>query len=426
MGHLAGSIRPGGNESVTYIVIIACILGALAALLVGIIWYFQRPKQRLGSGATTPEPGPAAATYQLCVLPPGPEFVAGFAFGKQTPAWQAAMHEVGLTLKSQGVRHILLAHGTFVGDDPVGLVNFSRIVLPGLSPRLVRRIRTSVKAYNNFLAQDLGNFPPIAIKLMERSLGIPCSDFTWSSANHHWARMVGAYDLILRLAQITTDFAPSDRIVLVGHSHAGQLFALVAALICPEATPIKEPLLAFFERHFGSLAGVLAGIDYRRLVFVTLGTPRRYPWPQMMRNQVVHIVNHRGDSLATGSVRRALQTFSGDYVQRYAVSGSDFRAVNKTERLGNAELDQILGPGEHLPTWRRLARNPERPLNWGHSLLVDFGDQSRLGPNFVATILGHGTYTKGKHMLPLWQLLAGHMTTGGGAEGHEVFAWPNC
>jgi hypothetical protein len=53
----------------------------------------------------------------------------------------------------------------------------------------------------------------------------------WSSENHHVGRLEGALGLVRALATHAELGAPRGRILILGHSHAGQVFALVTQLL---------------------------------------------------------------------------------------------------------------------------------------------------------------------------------------------------
>ena len=54
--------------------------------------------------------------------------------------------------------------------------------------------------------------------------------FDWSSGNDHLARAEAAVKLFNRLADLPIDLA-TERLLLWGHSHAGNVFALLTNLL---------------------------------------------------------------------------------------------------------------------------------------------------------------------------------------------------
>src|SRR5262249_52894101 len=101
-------------------------------------------------------------------------------------------------------------------------------------------------------------------------------------------------------------------------------------------------------------------------------------------------------------------TRHGDYVHQLGVHGSDFPAPTAGDRAANARLDHILGQGTNVRAWLRQLAGGLRVSPYGHTVLVDYGDDAGALPNFSATGLGHAAYTRRDAMLFHARLVADH------------------
>jgi methionyl-tRNA synthetase len=132
-------------------------------------------------------------------------------------------------LKKHQVRLILLVHGTFAGDDAFGLFD----LLDPINKRLADKLKNKGKRLINRLTKDMGNNTPEYADTLRGALDneIIYELFVWSSANFHLARLQGAIELAQTLAEKITQnnilALANERLLLMGHSHAGQLFALL-------------------------------------------------------------------------------------------------------------------------------------------------------------------------------------------------------
>src|ERR1700729_2532615 len=75
-----------------------------------------------------------------------------------TADWQRAMREVGAQMRSAGVRLVVFAHGSFVGDDPLAIARVLEEALPML-PDLGRAVRGFTRVQISRVLGDLSNFP---------------------------------------------------------------------------------------------------------------------------------------------------------------------------------------------------------------------------------------------------------------------------
>ena len=313
--------------------------------------------------------------------------------------WRPAMRAHGHVMRAAGVVEATFVHGTFVGTDPFSMLR----ALHGLSPRLFHALElpigAAVKRAGDFVARDAGNFDRRWIHLFQGAVEIPSSLFVWSSENTHAARLLGAVRLAEhlndKLKALSLSTRPA-RVLLVGHSHAAQVFALLLQLI--HEVSHAETLVRVASVLGEDIDTLLYRIEYLRrfeLDVVTLGAPVRYGWPIKAQPRLLHIINHRGDSPDGGRFDGLMSTRDGDYLQQFGVAGSDLPALTAELRTLNAELDLVLGPGCAPQKWIENLRHRRRVHQGGCTYLVDYKDASSMGlPNCLATNFGHAIYTR--------------------------------
>ncbi|MDQ3231159.1 MAG: hypothetical protein M3Q07_05000, partial [Pseudobdellovibrionaceae bacterium] len=151
---------------------------------------------------------------------------------QQSPNWRKRMKRVGQTIQKSDVKQIYFLHGTFTGSDPFNVLPPLKGLMPQFAQQWEQIIENKMKRAVDKLARDIGNFLPDYVKLFEEATDhqIPCHTLHWSSANHHWGRLQGALRLIEDLHQRFPK-GPEGRILLIGHSHARQVFALFTQLL---------------------------------------------------------------------------------------------------------------------------------------------------------------------------------------------------
>lgn len=330
-----------------------------------------------------------------------------------TDEWRQAMAALGERMRVAGVRLVAFSHGSFVGDDPLALARLIEEAVPALPElgALARKVRDVTRDGVSRLLGDLSNYTADYVATFARATGIDAIEFVWSGENHHAARVHGAVRLARAIALHGGGgtVRPGDRVLLVGHSHGGQLFAILSQLVARSHG--YEDLVAAARARgedVGALEDHLALLRTCSLDVVTFGTPLRYGWGRGARLRLLHVVNHPGAAAGAPSVRGLLVTEQGDYVQQLGVHGSDFPAPTQRERVLNARLDRVLGRGRDVRTWLRHLAQGSRISPQGQTVLVDYGDHARAVPNFLATGLGHAAYTRRGAMLFHAQLVATH------------------
>ncbi len=333
----------------------------------------------------------------------------------QPADWQSAMARIGERLRGARVAEVLFVHGTMTGHDPLAMGSVVKRALPALHRRVGRVIQRVAKAGSDRILGDLGNYAPEYVQLFEAALSkeIRCSSFVWSSANHHVARVRAAAWLAFRLATVATSTDSKKhrpRALLVGHSHAGQLFALLTQLLAggPSAELLVQAASACGENE-EQLRAALGRIRTLDLDFVTLGTAPRYGWGDVRGYRVAHFVNHRSQHVTRRRLLALLDTAKGDYVRRLGAAGSDFPAWTVTERRINLRLDAALGRGSDLRTWFSGVRSGHGLMPTGTTLLIRYDQVSaRKAPKWVDAYFGHGVYTRKGAMLFTAKLIADH------------------
>lgn len=345
------------------------------------------------------------------------------------------MQTVGDCLRASGVTTIYLVHGTFVGHDAFGLLRmFGRFF-----PCIQRKGQELTKKIIDAIAGEAGNYTKEYAQLLERSINRAGEDnteakievklFKWSGANHHIARADAAVRLIHEInqnaAEKQTDGNP-NRVLIWGHSHGGNAFALLTNLLAQaEGSAGEEVRKKFFHacRSFYRwplikrvdmpvwvevqklLAKEKRPIDEVKLDIVTFGSPIRYGWDSDGYAKLLHFVNHRPTKKREPhlapyppSSKRMQTAEDGDYVQHIGIAGTNFMPgiLEWRTLMADVRLNKLLQPGiraRDLPSNLKFgARVPED----GTTLLVDYGPGEG---NISNHALGHAVYTRKKWLL---------------------------
>ncbi len=321
----------------------------------------------------------------------------------QSEEWQRQMQRLGQDFSRAKVRSVYFVHGTFAGDDPVGIVTLIKAIYPDLSPTVEDSLRDLLKKKSDTLLADSGNYLPEYISLFEKAIGgqIPCRAFNWSSANHHIARLQATVRLARSLAETIDQekINKEERILLVGHSHAGQLFALLTNFLA-NSEGVEELLQIAQDsgENVDDMKENLSKLANVQLDIATFGTPPRYGWGKG-DYRLLNVINHRGPGYLGGDILGLLNTEDGDYVQQWGIAGTDILASTSLERDLNKSLDKILGPGRDRLFWLNNVKVKMRVPHYGNTLLVNYKDSSSFFPNVLSTFFGHGTYTKYEALL---------------------------
>lgn len=316
------------------------------------------------------------------------------------------MKRAGQAFRAHGVKAIVLVHGTFVGSDPVGAVAWLKSMFPSIPSNVLRTLQKWIDKTQDVLTRDLGDFLPEYVTLLKQGLGgIPCYRFRWSSENHHAARAKAALDLIDFLVDVAPKgpLSPRQRLLLVGHSHAGQVFALLLHLLASsKEVPLFLKAMEVPSTRQKILRKKLQRLRTLSLDVLTMGTPPRYTWmlPPQGRVRLLHLINHRGKKPRAGRFSGVLSTRDGDYVQQWGIAGSDLLGSTRSKLRRNKALVPLLGPSASPLHWNRARKYRTRLHSVGLNLLVDYRDTFKLlRPKEWFTLFGHGIYTRYKTLL---------------------------
>lgn len=342
------------------------------------------------------------------------------------------MHAAGDTLRDAGVGAIYLVHGTFVGDDPFGCWHQVE-KLCGSLPAVRRWHKTIV----DLVVRDLGNFTARYAREMAAGLNgrqvapgaaessgdskseLAVERFVWSSQNNHVGRADAALRLLLELARRPSD--DQRRVLVWGHSHAGNTLALVTNLLAADAETL-EHFFAALRSHYASwfrrraqesvwqAAYDLLGRERQRLSampldIVTFGTPIRYGWDPAGYDRLLHLIHHCAEHVRPRRERGlpfrlldAWRAHEGDYVQRVGIAGTNFPPCwlccpgsRRAEHL----LHTLVQAGVTSRGLLDRLRPALRTSDEGDTLAINYGTQ-RGGP--LGHLIGHGEYTRRRQM----------------------------
>lgn len=329
------------------------------------------------------------------------------------------MAEVGRKLRRANVFAIFLIHGTFAGNDAFGLFR----ELARIHPAAGTFLRRHGKQLTDLWMQDGGNYTSAYASRLEAALEsednapIAVHRFLWSSENHHIGRADGAVRLIDEIGRITR--GQPGRVLCIGHSHGGNLLALVSNLLT--ATPaIREKFFhacrSFYRPVNSGNKGIPAWLRCReRLIrgnplpgitldMVTCGTPVRYGWDSAGYGRLLHFINHHPGpktppwlAAFPESLEEITTAAGGDYVQQFGIAGTNFPPgwLEWRARLADIRLNAILQADirkRDLPGRLKLG---QRVPAEGKTLLIDYGQPESAVHEHLA---GHAVYTRTEWM----------------------------
>ncbi|HBO42650.1 MAG TPA: hypothetical protein DD670_01680 [Planctomycetaceae bacterium] len=355
---------------------------------------------------------PRGPHYTLCpgAHPP----IGSDAFAKR-------MDRVGACLDAAGVGAIYLVHGTFVGDDAAGVVG----ELARVFPKASRAARRAIRQIVDKLSGEVGNYSGPFAEIFEQSINspdrphIPVRRFHWSSENHHLGRADGAVRLIHELVRRKPP--AGRRILLLGHSHAGNVFALMTNLLAGNRDAVEQFFKAteiYYSWPVVHCVDVPVWIRVRDMLrrwptalaevpldMVTFGTPVRYGWSDNGYSRLLHFINHRPCE-GLPEYRAAFpprlddvtKAAGGDYVQQFGIAGTNtmpsvfaWRTWLADHRL-NSLLQKDLPPENRRSRFRAGTIVPDA----GTTLLVDYGP---VQGDVSQHLAGHAVYTSRQWLL---------------------------
>jgi len=345
----------------------------------------------------------------------------------QTAEFSEQLTTAAAPFGKAGVAAVYCVHGTFSGNDALGLLTELRRFLPGLSKSLRRLGKRTV----DLVAGETGNYTPQYVETLQAGLSagaartIPVRLFNWSSQNNHIGRADGAVRLIDQLARLATGLADEawqaklpPRVVLWGHSHAGNVFSLLTNLLGSDDATRDE----FFKtaRSFyhpwirnhvdmpvwPQVQQLLGNADHPlrklKLDIVTFGTPIRYGWDTDGYANLLHFIHHRpcsseAEYLAPQSIemKRLLHAADGDYVQQLGIAGTNLMPNFLAWRTLQADwrLDRFLEKDVTRESIFKRLKHGTRVPDEGTTLLVDY---NQIEPCLHNHLAGHAVYTRSK------------------------------
>lgn len=331
------------------------------------------------------------------------------------------------------IGRVIVTHGTFMGNDPFGIsetLNSVAESLPLLAGQLNRFAEASLEKTPLLTASmtgDVGNYVESYRERFQELVGDdPHVEFlspTWTGQNHHLARA----DLAVRLVHqlLVRPLLPDQNVLLWGHSHAGNAFALLTNLLANHKPSVQQ----FFDaaaqdgvphwdevRHnllFATSPHPLA----KRISIASFETPVRYGWDNDGYARLVHVTFHRPfDDTAPTMAKPLFPPYSaadvasakwGDWVQAFAIAGTDVSTMPTINQKLSAVLEANLPEPQHGLDTRFILPKKVRDtcVRWktgtrchadGLNLLVDYepsGDLSAMGRPLELSLLGHGVAT---------------------------------
>lgn len=330
------------------------------------------------------------------------------------------MRCVGDALRAANVGAVYLVHGAFAALDTHGMLTELARQYPE-ARTAIDRLATQII---DQAAGDAGNFTTRYADVFQSQMAaggdeIPVRLLHWSCENHHLGRADAAVRLIDEIASL--ELPAGKRVLLWGHCHAGNVFALASNLLSGDPEAVEQffsaarlyyclPLTGIvdvpvWQRVHNVLTKAPHRLAGRPLDFVTFGTPIRYGWDRRGYDGLLHFINHRptdGCPLYRTPfpplLDDVLHAAGGDYMQQVGIAGADTAPSRLAWRawLANRELGRLferhLAADGLLDRLKRGMRVPEA----GDALLVDYGLPRESLSQHLA---GHAVYTRKEWLL---------------------------
>ena len=302
---------------------------------------------------------------------------------------------------ANNVDAIWLVHGTFAGHDALGWFGQLERLIPAAGTVL----KDFGKKLTDVLAGNAGNFPPEFVDLFQE--GPETRRFVWSGENTHSGRCKAAIELLDELLQRVDE---EPRAMLWGHSHAGNVVALITNLLGAEPwvrdkfLNLVEPLFPIRDDRMCALARVRLAfesglVERLKLDSFNFGSPISYGWDTAGYRKLIHIVNHvplEGQPYWLCPLVEAGKNLAdrvpGDLVQILGITGSDFLPwlLNRTTREVEAELHEFLAPDFSRRDWWSRAKFGMRAADEGETILISYENVD----GHASQTFGHSVYTK--------------------------------
>ena len=334
-----------------------------------------------------------------------------------------------------GVSKVIVVHGTFMGDDPFAIAEILRSIGSGVPVlasgvnRLADMIVEKTQPTTQTLTKDVGNYDQSFCDRFQELVGddpsVRLMQPTWTGQNHHLARADLAVRLFCNLAMMNP--AEAETILLWGHSHAGNGFALLSNLLANHRESVEDFFVAAGDQpgeHWAIAKGILRDAPSphplaKHILVAAFGTPVRYGWDSSGYKGLLHILHHRNYDEEKPLLTRplfpphkptdVLSAKFGDWVQAFAIAGTDVApptSIANNKELGSFLEASLPEPAHGLDTklivpkrvrdacyhWKTGTRCHSDGLN----LLLEYapcGRQFVAGQPVEESILGHGVAT---------------------------------
>jgi hypothetical protein len=355
------------------------------------------------------------------------------------------MAAAGRAFADAGVAAIYLIHGTFAGNDALGLYT----ELERIAPSLAQSLRRVTKRAFDAVLGETGNYTAQFAARMEQALSagagrtLSVRRFHWSGMNHHIGRADAAVRLIDELAKLNPppskggargginlpDNHPT-RIQLWSHSHGGNALAILTNLLGADELTRAEFFNAariFHRGHHAPHSGFTAWQRVEQLLaepnhplrglaldIVTFGTPIRYGWDTHGYSKLVHFIHHRPNRKDAHHAAaypphpgRLLTGTEGDFVQHLGIAGTSFPPLPLAYKtfLANRRLRRLLHRDLTWEWIRSRLKHGARVAHEGTTLLIDYADPDR-SPH--RHLFGHAPYTRSRWLTLHCELVTEH------------------
>lgn len=339
------------------------------------------------------------------------EFIGPAAARPVCDPSHAGIGHVPQLLRQAKVTRIILVHGTFAGNDIVGLAR----EVTRLSPVLADKLAAIGKKWIDDLVGELGNYSQGYVDCMSSLINpeplpaIPVTRFHWSGENHH----LGRADGVMSLLDLLAGESSQGRVLVFAHSHGGNVMAMMSQLLAADRSH-RHRFFAATRLHYQSLLGgkidlpdwqgarerlLDEGTHFPLIDVATFGTPLRYRWNARVCPNQLHFIQHRplGDQHPEraefpGSLQALINADAGDYVQQIGIAGTDFPPSLLAwrdwivERRMQSMFEQC---GRRRDVLKKIQQGRRVSCD-GITLLVDYADTDN---GWSRSLLGHGVYT---------------------------------
>ncbi|MDG2380688.1 MAG: hypothetical protein P8N76_03365 [Pirellulaceae bacterium] len=319
-------------------------------------------------------------------------------------------------LRDRSIRSVYLVHGTFAGTDVLGVIR----ELERWVPSMGKILREHQKKFVDMFAGEAGNFSQAYAERFSEMINangqieLPVRLFHWTGENLHLARANAAVRLLEEMLS-DTESEPA-RYLLWGHSHAGNVFALLTNLLGGDRACLRRFFAVGRSLLKRSASGVLDYPVWKRvrrqvladpsclnrieLDIVTFGTPIRYGWETRGYQSLMNVIHHRSMegvpeylALFPTTLTDVIQARNGDYIQQLGVAGTNLTPYLPAWRSWMAErrFRSLLEQGiRRRDTLDRLRIGQRVPAE-GTTILVEYpNDPNRLSEQ----LFGHAVYTR--------------------------------